>query len=59
MLTGVQKQVVLQIGVLAEPSRADVAFVRPRSAVDVHVGLEISGSWERLGAETAFVRFLL
>ena len=58
-LTGMQEQMVLQVGVLREPSRADVTLVRPGSAVDVHVGLEVPWSRERLGAEAAFVGFFL
>lgn len=54
-----QKQMILQIGVLGEPSRAYVALVRPGAAVHVHMGLEVSGRRERLRTETALVGFLL
>lgn len=38
-LTGVQEQVVFQIGVFAESSVANVTFERPRTVVYVHVRL--------------------
>lgn len=57
--TCVQEEVIFQIGVLGKASGADVAFERPRSAVHVHMGLEIAGRRERLGAQIALVRLLL
>ena len=54
-----QEEVIFQIGVLGKAPRADVAFERPRSAVHVHVRLEIAGRGERLGAQVALVRLLL
>lgn len=50
---------VLEVGVFREAARADVALERPRTAVDVHVRLEIAGRRERLGTKAAFVWFLL
>ena len=44
---------------LAESPVADVAAMRPRPVVHVHVGLEVSGRGERLLAELTFVRLLL
>lgn len=58
-LTGVQEQVIFQIRVLAEPSVADVTLERPRSVVHVHVRFQIAGRRERLGAQSALMRFLL
>lgn len=54
-----QEQVVFQIRVFAEPSVAYVTLERPRSVVHVHVRFQITGRWERLGAQSAFMRFLL
>ena len=50
---------ILEVGVFAEAAAADVALERPRSAVHVHVRLEVARSRERLGAKCALVRFLL
>jgi len=36
-LTGVEEQVVLEVGVFAETSTANVTFEGPRTAVHVHV----------------------
>ena len=58
-LTGVEEQVVLEVGVFAETATAHVAFERPRPAVDVHVRFQITRRRERLGAEGALVRLLL
>lgn len=58
-LTGMQEQVVFQIRVFAESSVADVTLERPRPVVHVHVRFQISGRRERLGTQSAFVRFLL
>ncbi len=54
-----QEEMVLEVGVLAEAARADVALERPRAAVHVHVRFQVPGRRERLGAECALVRFLL
>lgn len=54
-----QEEVVLEVGVFAEASVADVTLEGPGAVVDVHVGLEISGGWERLRAQTALVRLFL
>lgn len=54
-----QKQVILQVGVLAKPSIADVAFEGPRPIVNVHVRFEVPRCGERLGAQSAFVGLLL
>lgn len=56
---GVQKQVVLEVGVLAESPVAEVAAVGPGPAVDVRVTLQVTGSRERLGADRALVGLLL
>lgn len=58
-LTGMQEQVVFQIRVFAESSVANVTLKRPRTVVHVHVRFQISGCRERLGAQSAFMRFLL
>lgn len=50
---------VLEVGMLRESSRADVALVGPGTAVHVHVGLEVTRCRERLGAESTFVRLFL
>ena len=50
---------ILQVGVFAESSVADVAFEGPGPIVDIHVRLEVSGCRERLGAQSAFVWLLL
>ena len=50
---------VFEIGLLAEPSVADMALVGPCSGVHVGVGLEITRSWKGLGAHLTFVRLLL
>lgn len=54
-----QEQVVLEVRVLAEAARADVALERPRAAVHVHVRLEVARRREGLGAQGALVRLLL
>lgn len=54
-----QKQVVLEVGVLAESPVAEVATVRPGPTVDVRVTLQVTGSRERLGADRALVGLLL
>lgn len=58
-LTGVEEQVVLEVGVFAETARADVTLERPRAAVHVHVRFQISRRRERLGTQGALVRLLL
>ena len=58
-LTCMEEQVVLEVGVLAEAAVADVTFERPRTAVDVHVRLEIPRRRERLGAQRTLVWFIL
>jgi hypothetical protein len=59
VLTCVQEQVILKVGVLAEPSVADVALERPGPIVNVHVRFEVPGCRERLGAQSTFMRLLL
>lgn len=59
VLTSVQEEVILEVGLLGESSGTDVTFEGPRAAVDIHVRLEITGSGERLGAEATFVRLFL
>ena len=54
-----KEEVVLEVGLLAEPAVADVALEGPRAGVDVGVRLEIAGGGERLGAHRALVRLLL
>jgi len=51
--------VILEIGLFAESSMADVALERPGASVDVGVRLEIAGRRERLGTHRALVRLLL
>lgn len=58
-LTGVQKEVVFEVGLLGEAPGTDVTFERPRATVHVHVRLEIAGSGKGFGAQSTFVRFLL
>lgn len=58
-LTGVQEEMILQIGVFRESSGANVTLERPWSAVNVHVRLEVTWCWERLGAQTALMGLLL
>ena len=50
---------VLEVGVLAETARTDVALERPRAAMYVHVRFQVSRRRERLGTQSALVRFLL
>lgn len=50
---------VLEVGLLAEASVADVALKGPRPTVYVHVALEVAGCWEGFGAKCALVRLLL
>jgi hypothetical protein len=59
VLTCVQKQVILEVGVLAEPSVADVALEGPGPIVNIHVRFEVPGCRERLGAQATFMRLLL
>lgn len=54
-----QEEVILQVRLFGEASGADVALEGPRTVVDVHVRLEITGRREGLGAEAALVRFVL
>lgn len=58
-LTCVQEEMVFEVGVLGKAARANVALERPRSTVNVHMGLEIAGRWKRFGTQTAFVWFFL
>ena len=58
-LTCVQEEVILQVRLLGEASGADVTLERPGPVVDVHVRLEITRRREGLGAEAAFVWFVL
>lgn len=46
VLTGMQKQMVLQISMLRESSRADVTFVRPGPTMDIHMALQVARSRE-------------
>lgn len=50
---------ILQVGLFGESAGTDVALEGPRAAVHVHVRLEITGRWERLGAKAALVGLLL
>ena len=59
VLTCVQEQVILEVGVLAEPSVADVALEGPGPIVNIHVRFEVPRRRERLGAQTTFVGLLL
>lgn len=59
LLTCVQKQVILEVGVLAEPSVADMALEGPGPIVNIHVRFEVPGCRERLGAQATFMRLLL
>lgn len=54
-----QKEVVLEIGVLAETARTHVTLERPRSAMHVHVRFQVSRCRERFGTQGALVWFLL
>ena len=58
-LTRVEEEVVLEVGLLAEPAVADVALEGPRARVHVRVRLEVARRRERLGAHRALVRLLL
>jgi hypothetical protein len=57
--TGMQEQMILQVRMFGEPSRAYVTLVGPGTAVHVHVRLEVPRRRERLGAEAAFVGLFL
>jgi len=59
VLTCVQEQVILEVGVLAEPSVTDVALEGPGPIVNIHVRFEVPGCRERLGAQATFMRLLL
>ena len=48
-----------QIGLLTEPSLANVTLKRPTTVVNVHVRFQISRRWKRLVTHGAFVRFFL
>ncbi len=50
---------VLQVGLLAESSVADMALEGPRPSVDVRVRLQIARGGEGLGAHGALVGLLL
>lgn len=50
---------ILQVGVLAEPPIADVAFKGPGPVVNIHVRFEVPRCGERLGAQSTLVRLLL
>lgn len=45
-LTGVQEEVVFEIGVFGEAPAADVALEGPGAAVHVHVGPQVAGGRE-------------
>jgi hypothetical protein len=51
--------VILEVGVLAEPSVADVALEGPGPIVNIHVRFEVPGCRERLGAQATFMGLLL
>lgn len=59
VLTCVQEQVILEVGVFAEPSVTDVALEGPGPIVNIHVRFEVPGCRERLGAQATFMRLLL
>jgi hypothetical protein len=59
VLTCVEEQMILKVGVLAEPSVADVALEGPGAIVNIHVRFEVPGSRERLGAQSTFMGLLL
>lgn len=46
-----QQHVVLEVGLLAEAAVTRLALVRPRSAMYIHVALEVSRSWKRFGTQ--------
>ena len=54
-----QEEVVLEVGVLGEPSGTYVALEGPRAGVHVHVGAQVAGGRERLAAQVAFVGLVL
>ena len=54
-----QKQVVLEVGLLGEATAADMTLERPRAVVDVHVALQVARCREGLGAQLTLVRLLL
>jgi hypothetical protein len=58
LLAGMQTQVLLEMGLLAEPLRANVALVRFLPSVDQVVLLEIGLVTEPCLADVALVRFL-
>lgn len=59
VLTCVQEQVILKVGMLAEPSVAYVTLEWPGPIVNIHVRFEVPGCRERLGAQSTFMRLLL
>ena len=59
VLTGVQEEMVLEIGLLGEATVADVTLERPGPVVDVGMRFQVARRREGLGAEAAFVRFIL
>ncbi len=50
---------IFQVGHFAKAPVANVAAVRPGSVVNVHVRLQIAGSWEGFLAQLTFMGFLL
>lgn len=50
---------VLQIGLFAESTMANVALKGPSSGVDVGVRFQVAWGGEGFGAHGAFVRFFL
>lgn len=58
-LTCMKRHVILEVGLFAESTIADLAFEWPAPIVDVHVTLEVARCGEALGAECTFVWFFL
>ncbi len=59
LVSRMQEQVVLQIGLFAEATVANVTLEGPGARVDVGVRFQVAWGWERFGAHGAFVRFFL
>lgn len=59
LVSCMQEEMVLEIGLLAEAPVANMTLKWPGAAVNVHVALEVTGRWERFGAQRALVRLLL
>jgi len=54
-----KQQVVLEVGLFAEAATTQVALVRPRATVYVHVTLEVARRRERFGTQRTLVWLLL